>query len=411
MHLLYKVTMKKLTLVLAGLSMLGAFSVDTYFPSFPALAEHFNVSMLDMQKTLSFYLLALAFMSLFHGALSDSFGRRKIVLVALTVYTVGSVGSLLAPSFEWLIVGRMLQGLTAGAGFIITQAIIRDMYKGHEAQKLMAKIMMLFALAPAIAPILGGYLHLWFGWHGVFLFLTLLGTTLFAFSYKLLPETLPKENRHDFHPLTLTSNYIKVLGNAQFRLLALSSALCFGALCVYVTTAPDFVLNILGLKETQFGWLFIPVVIGLMTGSFISHRTAEFVSPGKLLRYAYCIMFVATASNVLYNLFFDAEVPWAVLPLSLYMIGSAIATPVITIKALDHFPLNRGLASSIMSFTTLVLFASVSAFVVPIVHGSALKLALFTFCMFALNCVSLWFAHRVKDEVGFIASDESVTHD
>lgn len=399
--------MNKLTLVLAGLSMLGAFSIDTYFPSFPAISDHFGVTLGDMQKTLSFYLLALAIMSLFHGSLSDSFGRRKIVLVSLGIYTFACIGSLLSPNFQWLIFFRVLQGLTAGAGFIITQAIARDLYKGHEAQKLMAKIMMLFSLAPAIAPILGGYLQTWFDWQGVFAFLVILGGGLFVMAYRFLPETLKQQDRQHFHPVTLTSNYVKVLSNSQFRLLAISSGLCFGALCVYITTAPDFILNILHLKETQFGWLFIPVVIGLMTGSFLSHRFAEHMSALKTIRYAYSLMFAATLVNVLYNIFFDAAVPWAVIPLTFYMIGSSAVTPVLTLKALDHFPLNRGLASSIMSFVTLIVFSGVSAFVAPHMQGSGLKLASVTFGLFLLNCVFLWFALRAREEITVIAAAET----
>ncbi len=397
--------MNKLTLTLALLAMLGPFSIDTYFPSFPALAEHFGVTMVEMQKTLSFYLVALAIMSLFHGALSDSFGRRKIAILTLIIYVFAAIGSVFAQSFEWLLACRVLQGLTAGAGFIITQAIARDLYKGHEAQKLMAKIMMLFSIAPAIAPILGGYLHIWFGWQGVFFFLVIFGLALLALVSTQLPETLPKEQRQHFHPVTLTGNYIKVLGNAQFRLLALSSGLCFGALCVYVTSAPDFILNILKLKETQFAWLFIPVVSGLMFGSFLSHRFAEKIPPEKSIRYAYSLMLAAVTVNLIYNLFFTPSVPWAVLPLAFYMIGSASVTPVLTLKALDHFPLNRGLASSIMSFVTLVLFAGVSAFVTPLVHGSGLKLAAVTFGLFILNCLVLWLAGREKEKITVITSD------
>lgn len=389
--------MNKLTLVLAGLSMLGAFSIDTYFPSFPAIAEHFGVTLADMQKTLSFYLLALAVMSLFHGALSDSFGRRNIILVTLSIYTLACLGSVFAPNFTWLIFFRVLQGLTAGAGFIITQAVARDLYKGHEAQKLMAKIMMLFSLAPAIAPILGGYLHVWFGWHGVFVFLTLLGGSILAMAYYHLPDTLPKEDRQHFHPVNLSANYLKVLSNLQFGLFGLSSALCFGALAVYVTAAPDFVLNILHLEATQFGWMFIPIVTGLVTGSFLSHRMAGKIASNKIIIGAFSIMFFAATLNVTYNLFFDVKIPWAVLPLGIYVLGSSMASPSIALKALDIFPFNRGMASSVMSCMTMMIFAGVSAFIAPRVLGSGLALACVMAVMLILNLTCYYFAsHRQK---------------
>ena len=389
--------MNKLTLVLAGLSMLGAFSIDTYFPSFPAIAEHFGVTLADMQKTLSFYLMGLAVMSLFHGALSDSFGRRNIILVTLSIYTLAALGSLFAPSFDWLIFFRILQGLTAGAGFIITQAVARDLYKGHEAQKLMAKIMMLFSLAPAIAPILGGYLHVWFGWYGVFVFLTLLGGSILTLAYHHLPDTLPKEDRQHFHPVHLSANYLKVLSNLQFVLYGASSALCFGALSVYVTAAPDFVMNILHLKETQFGWMFIPIVTGLVTGYFLSGKMAGKIAAEKLIKVAFCIMFTAATLNLSYNLFFDIKIPWAVLPLGIYVLGSSMASPNIALKALDIFPLNRGMASSVMSCMTMVIFASVSALVAPRVLGSGLALSCVMGMMLCLNVACYYFAsHRQK---------------
>lgn len=365
----------QLTLLLAGLSMLGAFSIDTYFPSFPAIAEHFGVTLADMQKTLSFYLLALAMMSLFHGSLSDSFGRRKIILATLVVYIIGCVGSIFAPNFEALVFFRVLQGLTAGAGFIITQAIARDLHQGPEAQKLLAKIMMVFSIAPAVAPILGGYLHVWFGWQGPFLFLTLYGSAMLFLARSYLPETLPPSERHYFHPVILITNYIGVIRNLKFCLFAIVNGLMFSAIVVYVTAAPDFVMNILGLKETEFGWMFIPVVIGLVTGSFFSHRLADKVASDKLINIAYAIMAGAALLNVVYNYSFKPVVPWAVLPLGIYVIGSSLASPIIALKALDIFPNNRGLASSILSFATLIGFAAMSGFVAPHVLGSGLALA------------------------------------
>lgn len=386
----------KLLLVLAGLSMLGAFSIDTYFPSFQAIADHFDVTLADMQKTLSFYLLALAIMSLFHGALSDSFGRRKIVLVTLIVYTLACVASIFAPTFSSLVFFRVFQGLTAGAGFIITQAIARDLYQGSDAQKLLAKIMMLFSLAPAIAPVLGGYLHIWMGWQGPFIFLTLLGGSLFALAYHHLPETLPRENRHEFHPVILFENYLKVLGHLRFCLLAITSSLVTASIFTYVTAAPDFVMNILGLKETQFGWMFIPIVTGLMIGSFLSHRLADKVNPDKLARICFIIMGSAAAINLGYNFFFKPEIPYAVLPLGLYVLGSSMLSPVIAIKALDHFPMNRGLASSVLSFMTLIMFAALSGFLAPQLLGSGLLLAVAMVVLLASAFIFFRIAEKKK---------------
>jgi DHA1 family bicyclomycin/chloramphenicol resistance-like MFS transporter len=148
-----------LTVILACLGMVGALAIDTYLPSIPAIGRAFEVGPVAVQQTLSVFLFTFAFMMLFHGTLSDSFGRRPVILVALVVYTLGSVGAALAPSFGWLLAFRALQGLAAGAGSVIGQAIVQDRFSGAQAQKMMSHIMMVFGLAPAIAPVLGGWLH------------------------------------------------------------------------------------------------------------------------------------------------------------------------------------------------------------------------------------------------------------
>lgn len=387
--------MNKLTVTLALISMIGAFSIDTYFPSFPAIGAHFGVSQAEVQQTLSCYLIGLAFMSLFHGSLSDSFGRRRVILTALIVYTLTCFGSVFAPSFGWLIFFRSINGLTGGAGFIITQAIVRDVMQGASAQKLLAKIMMLFAAAPAIAPVIGGYLHIWFGWQGPFMFLTLLGLCLTILVYFNLPETLPPEQRHRFHPVTLGHNYLHIFKSGRFFLYALSSALSFAGVITYVTGAPDFVMNILGLKETQFGWLFIPFVTGLIGGSFLSHQLADRMSRERIIWLAYGIMFTAGILNLLYNIFFTPGMPWAILPLPLYVLGQAIISPALSLNALDIFPEKKGMAASLASFVTLVVFAAVSAFVAPFVHGVALRYAGVMMILLILNLAAYLYSRKL----------------
>src|SRR3954467_5929828 len=207
-----------LTVILACLGMVGALAIDTYLPSFPAIGQTFAVGPLAVQQTLSVFLFAFAFMMLFYGTLSDSFGRRPVILVALAVYTLASAGAALAPSFGWLLVFRALQGLSAGAGSVIGQAIVQDRFSGAQAQKIMSHIMMVFGLAPAIAPVLGGWLHVTFGWRATFVFLALFGALMILLVYRGLPESLPKEQRHAFHGVAIARNYLKVLRNRQFLL-------------------------------------------------------------------------------------------------------------------------------------------------------------------------------------------------
>lgn len=364
-----------LTLILAGLSMVGPLAIDTYLPSFLAISKTFDVGPLLMQQSLSLFLFTFAFMMLFYGTLSDSFGRRPVILVSLVIYTLASLGAALTPSFGWLLVCRVFQGLASGAGSVVGRAIVQDKFSGAEAQRMLSHIMMLFGLAPAIAPILGGWLQVGFGWRSVFWFLALFGALMLVACYRTLPESLPAKSRHAFHPVVIATNYWKVLRHHQFLLLALAVGLSFSGFALYIGSAANFVMNILHKPETAFAWLFIPLISGMVTGSAMSARHAARFAPKTIILAGYGIMAAASALSIAYNYAFAAEVPWAVLPLFIYAFGLALITPAISIIGMSYFPDNRGLASSLQSFTQMFMFAMVSGFVAPILFESAFKLA------------------------------------
>lgn len=180
--------------------MLGPFSVDTYLPAFPAIQASIHATPIEVQQTLTAYMFAFAVMILWHGALSDAFGRRNIVLVALAVFAIGSLGCAAAHSVEYLWAFRILQGVSAGAGVVVGRAIIRDRYDDVPAARLLSLVTMIFSIAPAIAPILGGWIVKWFDWRTIFLVLFVYTILLFWACYKLLPETLPLAKRQPFNP-------------------------------------------------------------------------------------------------------------------------------------------------------------------------------------------------------------------
>jgi MFS transporter, DHA1 family, multidrug resistance protein len=362
-----------LTLILAGLTMVGPLAIDTYLPSFPAIATAIDASPMLVQQTLSAFLFTFAFMMLFYGMLSDSFGRRPVILVSLAVYVAASVGAALAPSFGTLLACRMLQGLAAGAGSVISRAVVQDRYRGGEAQKMLSHMMMVFGLAPAIAPILGGWLQVSFGWHSVFWFLAGFGTLMFIVVYRYLPESLPR--RHPFRLKIIATNYWKVLCHHQFLLLSVAVSTSFGGFALYIGSASYFVINILRLPETAFGWLFIPLIGGMVSGSALAGKFTHRYRQTSLVWSGYGLMLLAALANIAYNTFFVAAVPWAVLPLFLYSFALSIAMPSMTLIGLNHFPDNSGLASSMQSFVQMLLFALVSGLIAPMLFDSALKLA------------------------------------
>ena len=189
-----------LAILLAVLGMLGPFSIDTYIPAFSAIAQSLNATPVQMQQTLSAYLFGFAFMNLFHGALSDSFGRRPVILSGLAMFTVASLGCALAQNVGQLIFFRALQGLSTGAGIVVSRAVIRDMFPPSEAQRVMSQVTIYFGVAPAVAPIIGGVIAEYLDWHSIFWFLVGVGVFLFVANWRLLPETLHVSQRQPSLP-------------------------------------------------------------------------------------------------------------------------------------------------------------------------------------------------------------------
>jgi DHA1 family bicyclomycin/chloramphenicol resistance-like MFS transporter len=356
--------------------MIGPFTIDTYLPSFPAIARAFDVTTLELQQTLSVYLLSFSVMTLFHGTLSDSFGRRPVILVGLFIFLLASVGCALAQNFSQLLLFRGLQGLSAGVGMVVGRAIIRDSFEGHEAQRLMSLVTMIFGLAPAIAPVIGGWLQSAYGWASVFLFLALYGALLLMVCTWRLPETLPPSARQPFAFRPLAKNYVKLAGS--FRLLLLSSAIAlnFCGFFLYIVSAPAIIYDLLGLNENQFAWLFVPGISGVMLGAFLSGRLAGRITPQRTIKIGYIVMFTAAVFNLLYSGFFEPALPWTVLPVMCYTTGMALAMPSVTLIALELFPNNRGLTSSLLGFEHSFLIAIVAGVVSPLLSHADFTLAL-----------------------------------
>lgn len=364
------------SLLLAGLSMLGPFSIDTYLPAFPDIGQHLNATPLQVQQTLTAYMVMFAVMILWHGSLSDAFGRRKVILAGLAAYTLASVLCAFAVSIEMLWVGRALQGMVGGVGFAVGRAVVRDLYDGAQAQRLMARIAVIFAIAPAVAPIIGGQLQHLFGWRGVFVFLALLGVALFGLTWHFLPETLPKENRQPFSPQSLWQGYRSIFGSPEFLLLSLALSANFIGFFVYVLSSPVFIIEHLGLDAQSFAWVFVPMVLGMMLGSTLNGRLAGKLSPRRTIALGYVVMLLAAAGNVALNLWMPPQVPWAIVPLFVYVGGMALTMPCLQLLAMDLFPARHGMASSCQGLVQSALNAAAAGVIAPLLWGSAQTLSL-----------------------------------
>ncbi len=399
-HKIWQAPRWALAVLLALLGMLGPFSIDTYLPAFSGIASSLGATPVEMQQTLSAYLFGFSFMNLFHGALSDSFGRRPVVLWGIAVFTVASAGCALSQSIGQLVFFRALQGLSTGAGIVVSRAVVRDMFPPADAQRVMAQITIYFGVAPAVAPIIGGWLFVHADWHAIFWFLTAVGVALWFSNFKLLPETLHVSQRQPFEVGHLMRGYWQLCSNPRFLLLALASGVPFNGMFLYVLSAPAFLGDILGLGPTEFFWFFLLTIGGIMGGATASGRLAGKIAPKRQIRHGFVIMLTISVLNVVANLLFTPHVSWALLPIAAYCFGWSLMVPVVTLLVLDLYPERRGMASSLQAVIASATNGVVAGLLAPLVMHSAIALAVTALGMMSVGMFAWIWLHRRWPEIG-----------
>ena len=389
-----------LAVLLAVLGMLGPFSIDTYLPAFAGIATALGATPVEMQQTLSAYLFGFAFMNLFHGALADSFGRRPVVLWGIALFTIASAGCALSQSIGQLVFFRAVQGLSTGAGIVVSRAVIRDMFPPAQAQQVMSQVTIYFGVAPAVAPIVGGWLFVHTGWHSIFWFLALVGAILWITNFRLLPETLHPSHRQPFNVRHLMRGYWALGSSPKFLLLALASGVPFNGMFLYVLSAPAFLGEHLKLEPTQFFWFFVLTISGIMGGAWLSGRLAGRIAPKRQILHGFVIMFVVGIANVALNTVLAPHPAWALLPIAIFSFGWALMVPVVTLLVLDLVPERRGMASSLQAFVGSTANGVVAGVISPLVMHSALGLATASLLMMCIGLTSWMYLHHRWPEIG-----------
>jgi DHA1 family bicyclomycin/chloramphenicol resistance-like MFS transporter len=374
--------------------MIGALSIDAYLPALPTIAHDYGASLPAVQQTLTVYLFCFAFMSLFYGMLSDSFGRRPVIIVSLVCYLISSAGASWAPSLGWLLFFRAMQGLSAGGGSVVSQAMIIDLFSGAEAQRILSYMWTLFCIAPALAPILGGWLLALAGWRSIFYFITGFAVVLMIACFVHLPESLPPEKRHAFRFGVILRNYLHVGSHRKFMTGSFALAFLYIGVFMYVAAAPAYIIGLLHLGVKDFSWLFVTFITGISLGSVLAGRYAQTVKPATIIATGFGFILAAAVYSVVYTAFFPPRVPWAVIPHFFNGLGAALAGPAMTVLTLEMFPDIKGLPASLQSFLSLIVFTILSGVVAPLVFSSAFGLSVVVALGVAVCAFLWWMAAR-----------------
>jgi MFS transporter, DHA1 family, multidrug resistance protein len=276
---------KRQTATLSLIASLGPFQFDMYLPALPALMIFMNTTDTMVQLTITASLLGMASGQLFVGPLIDALGRRRPLLIAMSVFILASIACLLATDVTWMIVARYVLGFSAAAGFVINNAFIRDVATGQNASRLYSTQAAISSLAPVIAPLVGGQLLLLGDWHVVFIFLTGLGVAVLAMAAWLMPETLPTEKRSQLSFKTTFASWGEIFRDRRFVAMAITGGLLFGQVCVFIAGAPFALQDGFDLTPTEYTYAFASVTIVMFSANAINRSLLKRFASISLLRY------------------------------------------------------------------------------------------------------------------------------
>lgn len=383
---------------LAAVTALGPLATDMYLPAMPAMAEALTTGPDRIQLTLSLYMAGFALAQLVCGPISDRFGRRPVMIAGLSLFLAASLLCAWAPSVEWLLVGRFLQAFGGAAGPVLARASVRDIHGPIEAGRILSYMASTMALAPALAPVVGAGLLLFFGWESVFVLLALYAAVMLAVLIFMLPEPLAKERRQSIHPKTVLANFRLLLTQRAFIGYTLVNAAAFSGLFAYLSGSSFVLIEYLGVAPTLYGVLFTLIVAGFFFGTLVSGRYSHRLGRDRLVTLGSVIC--ATGGVVMAGLAtVGVHHPWAVVgPHMVFMLGVGILMPQTMAGALAPNPQCAGAASSLFGFLQMTIAAVVGGLVGQFHDGSSRTMALTIGLMGLLALLSHWLLVRRRKE-------------
>jgi DHA1 family bicyclomycin/chloramphenicol resistance-like MFS transporter len=353
---------------------IGSLSIDMALPSLPATAQALGARPDTVQLTVTLFVAGFALAQLLHGPLSDRLGRRRVVLGGLVVYVVGGLACWIAPSVRLLVAARVLQAVGAGSGPVVGRAVIRDLYEPERAARVLGYMGTAQALTPILAPIVGGVIHVAFGWRAVYLTLAACGVAFLGLAVLLVPETNRRRDPNALRPGHLVTNAADLLGDRTFLGYVLVAALMFGGQFAFISGSSFVLIEVLKVAPDVYGLCFGLVALGLMTGSFLAARFTPRAGIDRLIAAgtwlgaaAGCVMAVLAWGGIW-------TVPAVIGPMYAFAVGVGIVLPAAVAGAIGPFSRTAGLASAVLGFLQLTAAAAYGIVVGRVYDGTPIPM-------------------------------------
>ncbi|MCX2725101.1 multidrug effflux MFS transporter [Roseibium salinum] len=341
---------RRTSLLGAGLVAIGPISMALYTPAMPALVEAFGTTDAAVKLTLTAYFAGFALTQLFCGPLTDAFGRKPVTQAFLTLYLVSSVLATFAPTVEFMVVARALQGVGAAVGIAVSRAIVRDQFTGQASAKIMNTIAMMLALGPAVSPTIGGVVLELFGWREVFWCMIIYGAALMTAVAVFQVETNPGPGMHHLNPRQLARNYGTLLRDPRFLAPSLLVGAGLGNLYALATVLPFILIYEVGLSPSAFGLTMIIQSGSFIAGTILTGRLLRIVDAQKLVPYGLALWVVAAALMCFSALTQEPSIFSVMGPVALFVFALALVLPASFTEAMAPFPYIAGAASSMLGF-------------------------------------------------------------
>ncbi|WP_291379410.1 multidrug effflux MFS transporter [Demequina sp.] len=379
-------------LMLGALVALGPFTIDLYLPAFPSVAADLATSSAAIQLTLTATTIGFGLGQLIVGPLSDAMGRRRPLLVATSVHIVASIGVAMAPTVEWVMVGRVVQGMGAAGGAVVAMAVVRDLFGGQRLIRMLSRLALVMGFAPVLAPVIGSQLLRFVEWRGVFVFLAAYGLLVTVVAGFILVETLPRERRGRFSSATIARRYRRLIKDPAFVGIAVVGAATFTALFAYLTASSFVLQEVFGLSAQEFGLVFGINSIGLVASTQISARLMRRVAPRVVTAAGLGVM-TTGALALLVAALFDFGLLGVIIPLFFVVAPAGLVMPTVQVMALADHASEAGTAASVVGAANMGVAGAVSP-LVGVLGNTPTAMAVVMLGALAVGQASLWFIVR-----------------